>query len=178
MGSGVCSVPVPAQSGSNATSAVSKASPGVLKAADLSSLFPPQVFYRGQSASVQMRNSGGVRYSDGLLTMMALVDTSGYSTGVQQRYQAYLLTEVPLRIGGEGNRTLPPGAYGVGFVENDRFVVMDIGDHEVLSATSQQDAALHRPTPLQVMEAAGNTAEKGTYRLYAGRRYVTFARTK
>ena len=68
----------------------------VLKPADTSNLMPAQVFFRGQSATVQMRNSGGVRYADGMFTLMALVDTSGYSSGIQQRYQAYLITEAPL----------------------------------------------------------------------------------
>src|ERR1700748_3305435 len=56
---------------------------GVLKAADTTNLMPAQVFFRGQSATVQMRNSGGVRYSDGTFTLMGLVDTSGYSSGIQ-----------------------------------------------------------------------------------------------
>ena len=60
---------------------------------------PAQVFFRGQSATVQMRNSGGIRYADGMFTIMALVDTSGYSSGIQQKYQAYLITEVPLQVG-------------------------------------------------------------------------------
>lgn len=171
LGFGVVRVPTYAQSAKTAATASSAVAPGVLKPADLTSLFPPQVFYRGQSASVQIRNSGGVRYGDGFLTMVALVDTSGYSTGVQQRYQAYLLTEVALRIGG---RTLQPGAYGVGFVENSQFLVMDIGDHELMRAQSSQDTSLHRPTPLQVAEAT----EKGSYRLYAGRRYISFERAK
>ena len=77
---------------------------GVLKPADTSNLMPAQVFFRGQSATVQMRNSGGVRYADGMFTLMALVDTSGYSSGIQQRYQAYLITEVPLQLGDGGTR--------------------------------------------------------------------------
>ena len=45
-------------------------------------LFPDKVFFRGQSATVQGRNSGGVRYADGFLVLAALVDNSGYSTGI------------------------------------------------------------------------------------------------
>jgi hypothetical protein len=145
--------------------------PGVLKPADLEGLFPQQVFFRGQSASVQMRNSGGVRFADGMLTMAALVDTSGYSSGVQQRYQAYLITEVPMRFAGS-ERKLAPGAYGVGFVQNSRFVVMDLGDHELMNVGSERDADLHRAMPLQVLE----TPQKGAYRLYVGRSFVTLRR--
>ncbi|HEY3988288.1 MAG TPA: hypothetical protein VGM02_03250 [Acidobacteriaceae bacterium] len=146
---------------------------GVLKPADMANLMPAQVFFRGQSATVQMRNSGGIRYADGMFTLMALVDTSGYSSGIQQRYQAYLITEVPLRLGdGPGANKLAPGAYGVGFIQNDRFVVMDLGAHELLNVGSHHDAEMRRPTPLQVLD----TPAAGTYRLYEGRSFVTLRR--
>ena len=141
---------------------------GVLKATDLGGLFPGQVFFRGQSASVQLRNSGGVRYDDGMLTMAALVDTSGYSSNVQQKYQGYLISEVPLVIGG---KKLPAGEYGVGFIEGNTFLVMDVGAHDLLKTGSTHDAELRRPTPLQIIAAP----EAGQYRLYFGRNYVTLA---
>jgi hypothetical protein len=151
------------------------AQPGVLKAADLATLMPTQVFFRGQSATVQMRNSGGIRYADGMFTLMALVDTSGYSSGIQQRYQAYLITEVPLEVGdGTIAKRLAPGAYGVGFIQNDRFVVMDLGAHELVNVGSRHDAELHRPMPLQVLD----TPAPGTYRFYEGRSFVTVQRAK
>jgi hypothetical protein len=156
-------------------SATTTKAAGVLKAADMANLMPSQVFFRGQSATVQLRNSGGVRYADGMFTLAALVDTSGYSTGIQQRYQAYLITEVPLELGdGSEARKLAPGAYGVGFIQNDRFIVMDLGAHELLNVSSHHDADLHRPMPLQVMETP--TAE--TYRLYEGRSFVALRRAQ
>jgi hypothetical protein len=148
---------------------------GVLKAADTTNLMPAQVFFRGQSATVQTRNSGGVRYADGMFTLMALVDTSGYSSGIQQRYQAYLITEVPLELGDSSDaRKLVPGAYGVGFIQNDRFVVMDLGANELLNVGSHHDADLRRPTPLQVLD----TPTEGTYRFYEGRSFVTLRRAQ
>jgi hypothetical protein len=148
---------------------------GILKPADTTNLMPAQVFFRGQSATVQMRNSGGVRYADGMFTLMALVDTSGYSSGIQQRYQAYLITEVPLELGdGSEARKLVPGAYGVGFIQNDRFVVMDLGANELLSVGSHHDADLRRPMPLQVLD----TPAEGAYRFYEGRSFVALRRTQ
>lgn len=148
---------------------------GILKPADMANLMPDQVFFRGQSATVQMRNSGGVRYADGMFTLVALVDTSGYSSGIQQRYQAYLITEVPLQLGdGSDTRKLVPGAYGVGFIQNDRFIVMDLGAHELLNVGSHHDAELRRPTPLQVLD----TPRPGTYRLYEGRSFVALRRAQ
>src|SRR5215470_18763627 len=81
----------------------------VLKAADIrEKLFPEAVFFRGQSAPVQMRNTGGVHFSDDFYFLAGLVDNSGYSTGIREKYQAYLLSEVTLEMGGQA---LKPGAY-------------------------------------------------------------------
>src|SRR6202165_3903766 len=64
----------------------------VLKAADISpKIFPERVFFRGQSAPVQFRNSGGVHFADDLYVLAGIVDSSGYSTGIREKYQAYLL---------------------------------------------------------------------------------------
>lgn len=141
-----------------------------LKSADITpKLFPERVFFRGQSAPVQFRNTGGVRFSDDFYVLAGVVDNSGYSTGLREKYQAYLLNEVTLQISGQ---TLKPGAYGFGFQEGGKFLIMDIGANDLLSTTSQRDADLKRPVPLQVV--ASSTS--GSYRLYAGRDYVEFNR--
>ena len=143
----------------------------ILKAADITpKIFPERVFFRGQSAPVQFRNSGGVHFADDLFVLAGMVDSYGYSTAIKEKYQAYLLNEVTLEIGGQ---TLKPGAYGIGFLNCGKFVVMDLGANDVLQATSQHDAEMKRPVPLQVV--ASPTA--GSYRLYAGRDYVEFRRT-
>ena len=143
----------------------------VLKSSDIKArLFPEAVFFRGQSAPVQMRNTGGVHFIDDLYVLAGMVDNSGYSTGIREKYQAYLLSEVTLQIGGQ---RLKPGAYGMGFIEGGKFVVMDLAANDVLQAASQHDAEMKRPTPLQVVAADG-----GKYRLYMGRDYVEFSRTK
>jgi hypothetical protein len=144
----------------------------VLKASDISpKIFPERVFFRGQSAPVQFRNSGGVHFADDLYVLAGLVDSSGYSTGLKEKYQAYLLNEVTLEIAGQ---TLKPGAYGFGFLSGGKFVVMDLGANDVLQATSQHDPEMKRPVPLQVLASATS----GSYRLYAGRDYVEFRRAR
>ena len=143
----------------------------VLKAADITAkLFPETVFFRGQSAPVQMRNTGGVHFADDRYVLAGMVDNSGYSTGLREKYQAYLMSEVPLEIGGQ---TLKPGAYGMGFIEGGKFLVMDLAANDLLQASSQRDAEMKRPMPLQVTGGEG-----GKYRLYVGREFVEFARAK
>ena len=137
----------------------------VLTAPEAAKYLPGTVFFRGQSAPIQARNSGGVQFTKNSLLLVTLVDTSGYSSSVQERYQAYLITEMPIDI--EGHR-LGPGAYGCGFIAGDTFVVMDIGGHDLFSVPSARDADLRRPTPLQVLPAPDGAG----YRLYVGREYV------
>ncbi len=64
---------------------------GALNREQAAAIMPASVYFKGQSASIQGRNSAGIRFPDGSLVFMALVDTSGYSSDVQQRYQGYLL---------------------------------------------------------------------------------------
>jgi hypothetical protein len=139
----------------------------IQKPADTQKLLPASVYYSGQSATTQVRNSGGVKFADGHYVLATLVDTTGYSTAVASKYQAYLIVEVPIKLGGQN---LAAGIYGAGFV-GDKFLVTDVGAHDVLSVTAGEDAGLTRPMPLQV------TADRaGGFRLYAGRRYVIFSR--
>src|SRR5665213_1449756 len=140
----------------------------ILKPADTQKLLPASVFYRGQSATTQLRNSGGVKFDDGFFVLASLVDTSGYSTGVAAKYPAYFIAEVPIKI---GRQNLPAGVYGVGFVADNKFLVTDVGAHDVLTVDSASDEALKRPVPLQVLSDPA-----GGYRLYAGRKYVVFSR--
>jgi hypothetical protein len=144
----------------------------ILKASDITpQMFPERVFYQGKTAPTEMRNTGGVRFADGAYFLAGLVDSSGYSTAVKSKYQAYLLTEVPLRFGDESGSEVKAGAYGAGFVSGF-FVVTDLGAHELVRVPSHHDTAIKRPIPLQIV--AGPT--DGTYRLYRGRDYVEFRR--
>jgi hypothetical protein len=171
---GLASFPIAsAQSASSATAA-SKAEPkpGVIDRTEAATILPKSVFYKGLSATIQGRNSAGIRFGNGDLVLMTMVDTSGYSSAVAQTYQAYLLNEVHLKI---GDKVLPPGAYGFGFIGGDQMVVMDIAGNELLRATTTRDPQLTRPDPLHIVADEGMP---GHYRLYLGRSYVTLSAEK
>jgi hypothetical protein len=135
---------------------------GVVATAELQKLVPANYFYRGQSATVQLRNSGAIRTKDQKYVLAALVDTSGYSTDVAEKYQGLFITEVKVKVGGS---ELAPGQYGFGFV-GDKFVVTDVGANDVFSLPSKVDNDLKRPVPLKIV------GEGGEYRLYHGKKYV------
>ncbi len=136
----------------------------VLTAAELKQSVPSTYFFRGQSATVQVRNSGGLRVGKDQLVVAALVDTSGYAQDVAQKYQGLFITEVKLSIGGAD---LAPGEYGFGFNADGKFRIMDVAANDVLATDIKSDDNLKRPVPLKLSE------EEGEYRLYAGKKYVT-----
>ena len=140
----------------------------ILHAPEAQKLLPESVYYAGKSANTQLRNSAGLKFADNHYVFAVLVDTSGYSTAVQEKYQGYLLTEVSLDVDG---KTLPAGAYGIGFV-GDHFVVTDIGTHDLLQARAFHDEKVQHPMPLQIMQ--GDAPDR--YRLYLGRNFVVLRR--
>jgi hypothetical protein len=154
-----------------ATVPATATAPVILHPADLANILPAAVFFRGQTATLQARNSGGVRWPGDFFTFAAVVDTSGYSSNIQEKYQIYLITEVPLLFAGK--QQLAAGAYGVGFEAGGGFIVMDLGGQDLFTMEYVRDSVLKRPTPLAV--TAG--PEAGTFRLYAGRNYITFSST-
>ncbi len=135
----------------------------LLSADELKEVVPSEFFYRGQKAPTQARNSVGLQLANGKMTLAALVDASGYSTAIQQKYQGLLITESKLNV--EGSE-LAPGQYGFGYTAGDKFVVMDVANDDVLSVPSKTEQALQRAVPLKLVEAGE------AYRLYAGKKWV------
>ena len=135
----------------------------VLSSDELKKAVPTEYFFRGQKAPVQLRNAVGFQLADGKMMLAALVDASGYSTAIQQKYQGMLITETKLNVAGS---SLPPGQYGFGFTADNKFVVMDVANSDVLSASYQTDQALQHAVPLKLVE-------DGTgYKLYAGKKWI------
>jgi hypothetical protein len=144
------------------TGLAQKAAQHLLSTDELKSVVPAEFFFRGQKAATQLRNAAGFQTAGGKITFGALVDASGYSTAVQQKYQGMLVTESKLNIGGS---ELAPGEYGFGFTA-DKFVVMNVANEDTLSVSYQTDAEVKRPVPLKMVEDGGG------YKLYAGRKWV------
>jgi len=135
----------------------------LLSADEVKKAAPAEFFFRGQKALTQMRNATGFQSASGMMTLAALVDASGYSTAMQQKYQGFLITESKLNIGGS---QLMPGEYGFGFT-SDKFVVMNVANEDVLSVSFETDSSLKRPVPLKLVEDGAG------YKFYAGRKWVS-----
>ena len=137
-------------------------SQSVLNSDEIKKVLPSAYFFRGQSATVQLRNASGFRAGDKFV-LAGLVDTSGYASGIREKYQGFLITEVKLEVEGS---TLAPGQYGFGFKEG-KFLAMDVGGNDLVNVAAHRDEKLPRAVPLKIIP------EKEGYRLYAGKNWVT-----
>ena len=143
--------------------ALAQAWPRILEGAELERVVPQGFYFEGQSAATQMRNAAAAQFGPRRFVMAGLVDTSGYSSDVQAKYQGFIVTDSPILIGGS---RLTTGAYGFGFTSDGWLNVMDVGGRRVLSVRARTDERLQRPRPLMMTDARSGV------RLYAGRSFV------
>src|SRR6266550_8730493 len=109
--------------------AVVQAGAQILAGDALKKVVPASYFFAGQSAPVQARNSVGLKTAAGKFVLAGLVDTSGYSTAIQEKYQGFLITETKVNFDGA---TLDPGEYGFGF-KDGKFIVMNVAATDLFS---------------------------------------------
>jgi hypothetical protein len=138
----------------------------VLAGAELMRVVPPGFYFQGLNAPTQMRNAAAARFGSNRYVIAGLVDTAGYAADVREKYQGFLITDSPIRIGGF---ELGVGAYGFGFVNGGKFLVLDLSGKEVFSTLVENDKDLKRPRPLMMSKGGSGV------RLYSGRNYVTIA---
>lgn len=143
--------------------ALAQAWPKILEGAELERVIPQGFYFEGQSAATQMRNAAAAQLGPRRFVMAGLVDTSGYASDVQAKYQGFIITDSPIVIGGA---RLATGAYGFGFSSGGWLNVMDVGGRRVLSVRARNDDRPQRPRPLMMTGALNGV------RLYAGRSFV------
>ena len=138
----------------------------VLTGAELTRVVPSGFYFQGLSAPTQMRNAAAARFGTTRHVIAGLVDTSGYSADVREKYVGFLITDSEITLNGEA---LPAGAYGFGFANEGKITIMDLAGKDLLSVPITNDKSLRRPRPLTM------TADAGGVRLYSGRNYVVIA---
>lgn len=68
-------------------------------------------YLEGNSIPTQKRNTAMVKGADGRRLVFSLLDTTGYSTEIQQKYVGMLIFERPVTL---GTAKVAAGAYGFG----------------------------------------------------------------
>lgn len=149
-----------------AGSAAAQESATILAGPELSRVVPTGFYFQGLSAPTQMRNSAAARFGTTRFVIAGLVDTSGYSADVREKYVGFLITDSAITLNGE---TLPAGAYGFGFATEGKMTLMDLAGKDLLSVAITNDTSLRRPRPLMM------SADPTGVRLYNGRNYVVIA---
>lgn len=141
--------------------------PRILEGTELERIVPQGFYFEGQSGATQMRNAAAAQLGPRRFVLAGLVDTSGYASDVQAKYQGFIVTDSPIIVGGS---RLPTGAYGFGFTPEGWLNVMDVGGRRVLSVRARNDERLQRPRPLMMADARNGV------RLYAGRSFVLISK--
>ena len=122
-------------------------------------------YLEGNAIPTQKRNTVVLKGADGKRMVFGLLDTSGYSAEIQQKYAGMMIVERKVTVGGAAVGT---GAYGFGLQKPTpaegpgKLVVYDVAGAKVGETAAQYDAALAQPVPLQVVNG----------RLYVGRHWV------
>jgi hypothetical protein len=107
--------------------------------------------------------------ADGKRLVFSLLDTTGYSTEIQQKYVGMLIFERPVTL---GTAKVAAGAYGFGLKKPQppegpgTLFVYDVGGARVAETQASHDAEIARPVPLQVVTKDGKS------RLYVGRHWA------
>jgi hypothetical protein len=137
---------------------------------ELDKAFIKDFYLEGNSIPVERRNfvmvtAGGSRVLAGLL------DTTGYSSQIRQKYIGMLITETDLSVCG---KNVHVGSFGMGIdrpgessQKDATFFLYNQAGEKVLECSSKHDAQIATPRPLQILLAQGVPA-----RLYLGRFWV------
>lgn len=143
-----------------------KAAPEIISETEAAKIVPTSFYFAGQSAPTQLRNSAVARIGKDRHIIAGLVDTSGYSTEISGKYEGFLITDSPVKLGG---KRLATGAYGFGFSAGGKLRIFDLSGAEIMSVETKNDKELKRPRPLMMSVAADGV------RFYKGKNYAVLA---
>jgi len=135
----------------------------ILTDPELKQVVPSAFYFKGQSAPTQMRNSAAARFGAQRFVIAGMVDTSGYSADIRERYQGFLITDSAITINGSD---LAVGAYGFGFTSDGKFNVFDLAGRELFSVSTKSEPRIKLPRPLMM-----TSTDEGV-RLYSGKDYA------
>ena len=127
---------------------------------------PHDFYLEGNAIPTEKRNAALLVTPSGKQLLFALLDTSGYSSEVQQKYIGMIIAEGPVMIGGA---RIPVGSYGFGLKKAGGKTFLAIYNQagtRMGSCLMKMDSRLQAPRQLQVI-LAGAAA-----RLYIGRDWV------
>ena len=125
-------------------------------------------YLEGNAIPTEKRNAALVKTPAGARVIFALIDTTGYSSQIQQKYEGMIISEGNLTICGH---KVGVGSFGFGHTkpaatsnEDMKFYLYDQAGAKLAECAGKKDTAMAQPKPLQVVIATGQPAK-----LYLGR---------
>jgi hypothetical protein len=132
---------------------------------------PNDFYLEGNRIPVEKRNAALLKTPAGARLVLALVDTTGYSSQVKQKYIGMLITEGSVSVCGVA---LSVGSYGFGLErpaatssEDAKFFLYNQAGEKVGNCNAKKDKELKQPKPLNVV-----LSKEAGARLYLGRHFV------
>jgi len=134
------------------------------------SAIPHDFYLEGNRIPVENRNAVLLKTPAGARLVLALIDTTGYSSQIKQKYIGMVITEgkvsiasVPLSVGSYGFGLEKPAAGSSG---DAKFHLYNQAGETVGEGDAKADSALKQPKPLNVVSKDGGA------RLYLGRYFL------
>ena len=124
---------------------------------------PTDFYLVGEHIPVQKRNAVLLKTEKGSRVVLALLDTSGYSSQVQQKYVGMLISEGKISVCGN---SIGVGSYGFGLDRptapsnvDAKFMLYNQAGEKVGECAVKKDESLKQPKPLGVTTAKGAPAK-------------------
>lgn len=144
----------------------------VQKGEAFSKIVPKDFVLEENAIPIEKRNSVLALTPSGGRMIAGLLDTSGYSSQVREKYLGMLISEGTVVVCGHEIGT---GSYGFGLAKSakgskgqaSRFILYNQAGRRVVECTTNWDAKMKLPRPLQIVPGRGGSA-----RLYLGRVWV------
>jgi hypothetical protein len=135
------------------------------------SAIPNDFYLEGNRIPVEKRNAVLLKTPAGARLVFALIDTTGYSSQIKQKYIGMAITEgtvsvcsVPLSVGSYGFGLEKPVATSS---EAAKFYVYNQAGEKVGDCAAKKDNTLKQPKPLNIV-----LSKEAGARLYLGRYFV------
>jgi len=135
------------------------------------SAVPKDFYLEGNAIPTQKRNAALLKTPAGARVLFALIDTTGYSSQIQQKYEGMIINEGKVTLCGHA---IGIGSFGFGLTkpaatsaEEAKFFVYNQAGGKVAECALKKDAELKQPVPLQVVVSKG-----GPTKLYLGKNWL------
>jgi len=135
------------------------------------SAIPNDFYLEGNRIPVEKRNAALLKTPAGARLVLGLIDTTGYSSQIKQKYVGMLITEGTLSV---CDVSLSVGSYGFGLEKpaatssaDAKFFLYNQAGEKVGDCAAKKDNALKQPKPLNAV-----LSKEGGARLYLGRYYL------